>query len=92
MLKLGWMTVSGCTRAGSVNVIGRMNSFRRLKISEKKLLSKDKVKLRVLAVSVQTRYCNHRSIWANTFAPMGLWQTIPGGSVMVKPIVRETRS
>jgi len=53
----------------------------------KKLLSKDKVKLRVLAVSVQTRYCNHSSIWANTFAPMGLRQTIPGGYVMVKPIV-----
>jgi len=58
----------------------------------KKLLSKDRVKLCVLAVSVQTRYLNHSSIWVNTFAPMGLWQTIPGGSVMVKPIMRETRS
>ena len=29
---------------------------------------------------------------ANTIAPMGLWQTIPDGYVMVKPIVRETRS
>ena len=58
----------------------------------KKLLSKDRVKLCVLAVSVQTRYFNHSSIWVKTFAPMSLWQTIPGESIMVKPIVRETRS
>jgi hypothetical protein len=88
----GLITVSGCTWAGGISVTSPVNSSATSMISVKRILTKDNIKRLVHVVSVKISQTKHSSPWVKTLSHMGLWQTITGGSTMVKHIVRDTRS
>ena len=86
--------MSGCTWAALVRVRGPKNGLTRPLLSWNEHLQglKELVSLGVPTANVQIRVGKPSWSWVNIFARMDLWQTIPGGSTMVKQIVGETRS
>ena len=86
--------MSGCTRAAQVRVRSPMNGSTRPMLSWNGHLAwllKERVKFAVPTANVQTGKDKRRRSWGNIFERMDLRQTIPGGSTIVKPIVRERR-